>query len=204
MNRFVPITAAVAATLCLGTAHAQTQPSPATQPPATQPPPAAPNGGQTQENSNPDAASSPHQRAATGQQGTPESNPSTGANPAAASTPHQRSALSTGKSGVTAGTRVRSPSGEAIGTVRDIVPNSKTGHADYVLVDTTAGRTTAVPAHVIDTSVQNGKVIMDRARLEAAPVVSTHEVQDPSNTSWRTKADQYWRQGAQPSSNDRG
>jgi len=210
MNR--PVILAAAATLCLSAAYAQTEP-----------PPNPSNSGQTPDDStSPSSASSPHQRAVTGETGVQEATPSNGSNPANASSPHQnqsnsenpdprdegrerdaRATTDRGMNGVTAGTRVRSPSGEAIGTVRDFVPDSRNGRADYVLIDTASGRRTAVPYQVLGTAVHNGEVVLDRSRLESAPVVNERELQDPSNTNWRKRADQYWL-GTQPSSHDRG
>ena len=105
--------------------------------------------------------------------------------------------------GVTAGTPVHSPSGQEIGTVKDFVPDIRTGRTDYVVIMTASSRKTAVPSAALGAGVQHGVVVLDRARLESAPTVSDRELQDPSNTKWRKQVDQYWL-GVTPSSNDRG
>jgi PRC-barrel domain len=94
--------------------------------------------------------------------------------------------------GVAAGTRVQTPAGELLGTVEDVIPNVRTGRPGYVLVDTTFGMTTAIPYAAIMPNVHNGRIVLDRSRLERSPAVHASEVQDPSNSAWQRQAEQYW------------
>ncbi len=94
--------------------------------------------------------------------------------------------------GVTAGTHVQSPAGETIGTVEDVVPSERTGRPDYVLIATASGAETAVPYDAIMPRVHDGRIILDRSRLEGAPAVSASEVRDGSHSAWKTQVDQYW------------
>jgi len=209
MKKLTYVIATAAAVLCLDAAYAQNQP-PKSAPPTPTP---------TPDTANPSSASSPHQREVTGQTGTQEAPPSNGAEPADASSPHQREATDTTRSsedqsrtrtaeatmdhrmrGVTAGTGVRSPSGEAIGTVKDIVPDNRTGRPAYVVIGTASGRTTAVPYSKVIPMVHNGEIVLDRARLDAAPSVSDQELQSQSSAGWHRQVDQYWRGTGQDSS----
>ena len=61
-----------------------------------------------------------------------------------------------------------------------------------MLIDTAAGMTTAVPYAAVMPKMHDGRIVLDRSRLERAPSVHVSEVQDPSNTSWEQRAEQYW------------
>ena len=195
MNRRIAL--AIAAALGLaGAASAQTQPAqtpdsatPAASPEQTTPQPAA------QDSTSPSSASSPHQRDTTGKTDTQEAAPASGADPRAAASPHQRAATRTaaadGTSSVTAGMGVQTAAGESIGTVQDVVPNAS-GQPGYVLIATASGTRTAVPYSTVSSMTRNGKIVLDRARLEAAPQVQDSQLQDRSNTRWQKQADQYW------------
>ena len=94
--------------------------------------------------------------------------------------------------GVVPGARVQSPAGEAIGTVTDVVPDTETGRPGYVVIATTSGLRTAVPYSAIWPSMHDGRVVLDRGRLESAPPLHEQELRDTSNTQWQKQADQYW------------
>jgi hypothetical protein len=44
--------------------------------------------------------------------------------------------------------------------------------------------------------VHDGRITFERSRLDRAPAVRTGEIQDPSNTTWQRKAEQYWNSNA--------
>ncbi len=92
---------------------------------------------------------------------------------------------------VTAGMGVKSASGQAIGTVRDIVP-AKSGRPDYVLIATPHDGSTAVPYAAVAPMIKDGAIILDGARLRSAPKVNLEDLHDQNNTAWKKKADQYW------------
>jgi hypothetical protein len=93
---------------------------------------------------------------------------------------------------LSAGTIVQSPAGAAIGTVKDVVPDPSTGRPSYVLVNTRSGANTAIPYSTLAPMFSNGRVILDRSRLEDAPRVSNSQLRDPSDHTWQQKAEQYW------------
>ncbi len=92
---------------------------------------------------------------------------------------------------VTAGMRVQTPAGEALGTVRDIVP-SASGDPAYVLITTPTGKKTAVPYATVQSVTRNGSIVLARARLEGAPQVKDSQLQNSSDTGWQKQADRYW------------
>ena len=195
MNRH--ITLAIAAALgCAAAAHAQTQ----TAQDTTAPPPAQ-SASQTdaQDTTSPSSASSRHQRDTTGKTEAQEAAPAAaGPDPNDASSPHQRAATRTAEAGaghgmtsISAGMGVQSAAGESIGTVKDVVPNAS-GQPGYVLIATGAGTRTAVPYSTVSSMIRNGKIVLDRARLEAAPQVQDSQLQDRADTRWQKQADQYW------------
>jgi hypothetical protein len=174
----------------------------------------------SQDTTSPSSASGPHQRQATGQENTPEANTANGANPSAASSPHQREATGTDRSNpkadqdmstagktrmaaaspsgdVSAGTKVHSPAGTPIGTVKDIVPKAN-GAPGYVLITMPSGNNTAVPYATIAPMIQNGAIVLDSSKLQGAPTVTARELQDPSNTRWKQQADDYWNGQGSP------
>ncbi len=214
MNRHLAL--AVAASLALtAVAFAQTQTTPApgstdavtpgrvtpapadpsTTTPGTLTPSPSTTGTQpgSDDSTSPSSASSPHQRDATGKTNTEEATSASGANPTDASSPHQRNStrMAKGATGVTAGMGVQTTAGEAIGTVKDVVPNAS-GQPGYVLITTPSGGRAAVPYATVSSMTHNGKIVLDRSRLEGAPQVRDSQLQDPANTQWQRQADQYW------------
>ena len=93
--------------------------------------------------------------------------------------------------GISAGSIVQNPAGEAIGRVRDIVPDANTGEPAYIVISLRSG-TTAVPYPTIAPMFQNGHLVLDRSRLESAPRVSDSQLQDRSGAEWKQQADRYW------------
>ena len=96
------------------------------------------------------------------------------------------------KDGLSAGAMVKSPAGETIGTVKDVVPDPRTGQPSYVLVATQSGANAAIPYSTIAPMFSNGHVVLDRSRLEAAPRVSDSQLRNESDKTWQQKAQKYW------------
>ena len=101
---------------------------------------------------------------------------------------------------VSAGMPVRTVSGEPLGAVRDVVPDTR-GDPGYVLITLSRGGKTAVPYTTASALMRNGTIVFDRARLEGAPRVQDSQLQNLSDKSWQKQADQYWSpRGSMPSS----
>jgi hypothetical protein len=94
---------------------------------------------------------------------------------------------------VTVGTRVQTPEGEQIGTVKNVVPDPRTGRPGYVLIARRSGTDTAVPSPAIFEGVHDGRIVLERSQLERAPTVREAEIQNTWSTQWQERADQYWR-----------
>jgi len=99
--------------------------------------------------------------------------------------------------GISAGSIVQSPAGEAIGRVKDIVPDANSGEPAYVVIATRSG-STAVPYAAIAPMFQDGHIVLDRSRLESAPRVSNSQLQDKSGAQWQKEADRYWESRKPP------
>jgi hypothetical protein len=162
-------------------------------------------GSQTNPGANPAAASSPHQREAT-KQSEPEAAPggnASSANATSASSPHQRHATRMAEAGsggeISNGMPVQTRSGESLGTVVSVVPGSSGNTQNgYVVIGESSGgggNATPVPYSAAASHVQNGKLVMERSRLDKAPKIQQSEMQDSSNTSWQRKVDSYWGKG---------
>ena len=106
----------------------------------------------------------------------------------AETTPMEERAL-----GVTVGTRVQTPEGEQIGSVKDLLQDPRTGRPGYVLIARRSGSETAVPYPAIFEVVQNGRIVLEQSQLEHAPGVRESEIQDLANTQWQEQADEYWK-----------
>ncbi len=169
-------------------ADAQATPPTQDEPPSTQ-------------NPDPQAASSPHQRAVT-KQPTDERTPNESPDPSAASTPHQKGAVGetphagmAGGAAKVVGLQVQSPAGEALGAVIDVTMDSAR-MPEYVVISTGNDTQTAVPYSAVAAMIKGNKVIMDRMRLENSPQVAQSELRDKANSKWRADADRYWSAGA--------
>src|SRR4051812_24271113 len=95
--------------------------------------------------------------------------------------------------GVTNGTRVQTSDGEQIGTVRNFVPDPRTGRLGYVLIARHSAPDTAVPYPAIFEAVHDGRIVLERSQLERAPAVRESQIKNSSNTEWQEQADEYWR-----------
>jgi hypothetical protein len=95
------------------------------------------------------------------------------------------------ESGISAGAKVLSPTGELIGAVKDIVPSPQDGRPEYVLIATSTGNT-AAPYSALVSTMQNGHIVLNRSRLEHSPTVKDQQLLDRSDMAWKKQADQYW------------
>jgi hypothetical protein len=130
--------------------------------------------------------------------------PATGERSSASSaaSERQRSTRIAAAASVSAGMPVQTASGEPLGTVRDVVPDA-TGEPRYVLITIPTGGKTAVPYSTVALLTRAGTIVLDRARLQAAPRVADSQLLNPSDTRWQKQADAYWNghgsmQPAQP------
>lgn len=87
------------------------------------------------------------------------------------------------------GLDVLSSAGEMLGTVITVVA-STTGR--YAIISTGNDTATAVPYEAVAPMVHDGKVIMDRTKLQNSPQVAQGDLHDKTNTKWRQQADTYW------------
>ena len=174
-----------------GAAYAQT-PAPPEPADSTQASP--------QQNPDPSAASSPHQRDVTGQQ-TPETVPNESPDPQGAASPHQKGTMGKSPDGAMAhaapkivGLEVVAPTGEQLGTVIDVTMDPQ-HQPEYVVISTGNDTMTAVPYSTASSMVKDNKVVMDRTRLQNSPQVAQSELKDKSNSKWRADSDKYWSSG---------
>jgi sporulation protein YlmC with PRC-barrel domain len=101
--------------------------------------------------------------------------------------------------GISAGSIVQNPAGEAIGRVKDIVPDAKSGEPAFIVISTRSG-STAVPYAVIAPMYENGHIVLDRSRLESAPRVSDSQLrEDKPGAEWKKQVDRYWESRKPPS-----
>jgi hypothetical protein len=90
-----------------------------------------------------------------------------------------------------AGLQVVSQTGQALGSVIDvIVDDSK--QPEYAVISTGNDTLTAVPYHAVTAMIKDGKVVLDRSKLENSPQVAQIELHDKANSKWRADADRYW------------
>ena len=189
--RHLSIAAAAAAALGLASvAFAQTpEPNPAdTQ--ATPPPAANPN-----DTSSPPPPANPSDTPSTqppvaAPSDTPSTQPPAGTDADAASgAPKARDSDNVSGIPSIVGLDVISPAGEMLGTVINVVASS-TGR--YAIISTGNDTATAVPYEAVAPMVHDGKVIMDRTKLQNSPQVAQGDLHDKANTKWRQQADTYW------------
>jgi hypothetical protein len=106
-------------------------------------------------------------------------------------------------SNVDSGMRVKSRSGDLLGTVASIVP----GHSNsegYVVIANPQGIATPVPYGTASALVQHGALVVDKSRFLNAPKVQEYQTEDGSSTVWEQKADQYWKPYAMSSDQTSG
>lgn len=155
----------------------------------------------------PGTASSPHQRTTTTAK-LPESATTGNSDPNAASSQHQRDAVRVADSNVKAGntdmhgekmvgTKVQMSTGENLGEVKEVLVD-KQGNASYAVISHGAvmglgGKRTAIPWATVKSAMQDDKLIMDRSQLEQAPVLPGGKTPDALSGTWSRDADTYWR-----------
>jgi hypothetical protein len=93
---------------------------------------------------------------------------------------------------LSAGTVVQTPAGESIGTVKDAVPDTRTGQPRYIVIAPSSGANAAISYSTLATLFIDGRIILDRSRLEKAPRVSDSQLRNPSDSGWQQKAQKYW------------
>jgi hypothetical protein len=88
---------------------------------------------------------------------------------------------------------VESPSGQSLGSVSSVVPGVNGQESSgYVVVSGSNGESVPVPYKTAHSMVRDGKLVLSQSRLENAPKVTQADLQNSSDRSWRTKADEYW------------
>jgi hypothetical protein len=97
---------------------------------------------------------------------------------------------------LTAGTPVRTPAGETIGSVKDVVPDPATGQPAFVLVAIRTGANCAIPYPAV--TFKESQIVLDRSRLEGAPHVEDSQLHDKADSRWQTAAKRYWLGNTQP------
>jgi hypothetical protein len=90
------------------------------------------------------------------------------------------------------GMRVKAHSGEMLGAVASIIPG-ESGGKGYVVIANPQGIATPVPYTTANASVQNGTLVLDKARFQNAPKVQFQPEND-SDAVWQRQADKYWKQ----------
>jgi hypothetical protein len=102
-------------------------------------------------------------------------------------------AASSGK--VDSGMRVRSLSGDLLGTVASIIP-SDSGNDAYVVIADLQGIAIPVPYRAASAMVQRDMLVVDESRFVNAPKVQQYQTEDGPRVVWEKKADSYWKQPA--------
>lgn len=112
---------------------------------------------------------------------------------AADSTPPDRASGGGTMQAELVGLEVVSPSDAPLGTVIDVVFDSR-GQPDYVVI-ASQGNNAAVPYSTASTMVEGDKVIMEQSRLQGAPKIRQGEWRSQSSRDWKSDAKRYWDQG---------
>lgn len=147
----------------------------------------------TPQTSGPAGASSPHQRTVTGHEHS-EATPNTHPGPLGASSPHQRTATRLAEAGaggaVTTGMSVMDRSGQPLGTVSRVTPESAR-HRYVVITGTQGGNATPVPYTVASSMMAAGRIVLDREAFEQAPKIKPSQA-SRSSRNWQSRVDRYW------------
>jgi hypothetical protein len=135
------------------------------------------------------------QQSATPAQTSSDAGPTHSADPNAGAISHQKGSMRTASAdpnaGITPGMDVTARTGEAVGTVVDVVRNAS-GEPAYVVIADQSGSDTAVPFAIARHMVKGNKVVVDAKRLQDAPKVPESQLQNGASTAWQDKADSYW------------
>src|SRR5262245_5492990 len=87
------------------------------------------------------------------------------------------------------GLEVISPAGEMLGNVITVIA-STTGR--YAIISTGNDTATAMPYEAVAPMVNEGRVVIDKTKLQNSPQVAQADLHDKGNTKWRQQADTYW------------
>lgn len=99
--------------------------------------------------------------------------------------------------GVAAGMPVQTESGSPLGFVVDVLPGAGgSEESGYVVIVGGSDATTPVPYGAARSMVRDGSVVIDHARFASAPKVKQSQIEDPSATGWKAKADHFWGDGS--------
>lgn len=96
---------------------------------------------------------------------------------------------------VDSGMRVKSASGDLLGTVASIIPG-ESGKEGYVVIADLQGIATPVPYRAASAMVQHDMLVVDKSRFANAPKVQQYQTEDGPSAVWEKKADSYWKQAA--------
>lgn len=96
---------------------------------------------------------------------------------------------------IDSGMRVKSPTGDVLGTVASIIPASSHNEG-YVVIAGPEGTATPVPYGTASSMVRHDAIVLDKARFVNAPKVQQYQTEDGSSTVWEQKADSYWKRNA--------
>ena len=99
---------------------------------------------------------------------------------------------------VDSGMRVKSASGDLLGTVASIIPG-ESGKEGYVVIADLQGIATPVPYRAASAMVQHDMLVVDKLRFTNAPKVQQYQSEDGPREVWEQKADSYWKQPARSS-----
>jgi hypothetical protein len=80
-----------------------------------------------------------------------------------------------------------------LGEVVDVVFDARNQPAFVVI--STEGKSVAVPYSVATSMKTSDKIVMDRARLQAAPKVKEGEWKKESGGTWKDESARYWKRG---------
>jgi sporulation protein YlmC with PRC-barrel domain len=93
------------------------------------------------------------------------------------------------------GMSVQSSSGEALGTVKDVILDND-GRVTHVIVERSSGggasQLVAMPWDVANKMMKGGNLVVEQKRLAQAPGFSEQRWPDTSGSTWSSETDRYW------------
>lgn len=93
---------------------------------------------------------------------------------------------------IDSGMRVKSTSGDLLGTVASIIPGNSHNEG-YVVIANSEGVATPLPYGTASSMVRRDTIVLDKARFVNAPKVQQYQTEDGSSTVWEEKAESYWK-----------
>ena len=88
------------------------------------------------------------------------------------------------------GTRVQTPQGEQLGTIEDVLVD-EAGGREFVVLKIGEDRFAAIPKSAVSVLMRDKVLVLERARLEAAPVVGTDWRKHVPNDAY-SESENYW------------